>query len=293
MSFLTRLYDPDPATGAGGGGGGEANPPAGAAGAAPAAVAPATGAAPAAGTPTAFKIPEKYLKDENGNTRAFYEKIKSEEDLHSALINAQKIIGKKYVPFDFANATEEAKKEYLSAQRPEAPTAYDFFDAKTPEADREIFQKMFWENGVSKSVAQKLTEQFRAIEQKRMAEAVSAEGLVKILKESFGEDYQQRAGKAALILKSLVSSDTDKVLVDQGVNNEYLGFIYRLMDSVQEKFGISEKDLALKEPAGGTGATDLVTKRAEIRKKINELSSRNHTADEKKVLLDQLSATYK
>ena len=92
-------------------------------------------------------------------------------------------------------------------------------------------------------------------------------------------------------------------MLNNKVPNELMCGLYRTVNNMKvahekqiadllEKHGIKEDVSSNDGDPGGVGKGDPTEKRRGIRKKIDALSKRNHTADEKQVLVDELNATY-
>lgn len=256
--------------------------------AAPATPAPtiATDAPNGAVAPTVtndFTIPDAY-KD-----KPWASKIKSGDDLWTQLDNTQSLIGKKVVVPDWEKADPKEIDEYIGQLRPKDASAYKFAEDMAPE-ERTAYGAMLHDVGIPTPMANKLIEKYSEMEKATIAKAFSEEGLLAEKKASFGDNYEAMGAKVAKTISSNLSKE-DLAIVDTKLPNNVVGIIYRLAANMEKAYGASESGAA----AGNASAMSPVNvseQANKIRNDIDALSRRQHTAEEKQTLVDQLNALY-
>lgn len=229
-----------------------------------------------------FAIPEAY-KD-----KPWASKVKTQEDLWKALDGAQSLIGKKTVIPDFATASEQEIEGYFNQLRPQDKAEYSFTD-DTPAEDAEVYRDIFHESGLSKVQAEKLVAKYNEVMGKRQESLYSEEGMFAELEKSFGKNYKEVGAKVAASIVPHVSAE-DKAVLD-AMPNQYVGLIYRMANNMLKAYGASESGINANAPTTIAPA-DMDKVRTELRNKIAEISKGPHNYEDKKRLIDQLSATY-
>lgn len=246
---------------------------------------PGSGAAGQAGAGQgAFTIPEAY-KD-----KGWAQKVKNLDDLYKQIDTLDSLKGKKLVVPDFEKGDPKDIEEYFKQTRPKDKSEYVFPEGSAKEVTDKIAD-ILYQNGIPKVLGNKIISSYTEIEKSLISERYSKDGMEKVLKTSFGDEYQKVAGESANLLKKHLSQDDQKLL--EKIPNEHLGLIYRLTSNVIKTYGIKE-GAAGEAGAGAGGAKGNIEEtRKTIRAKIEALSKRNHTADEKQKLIKELDATYK
>ena len=120
----------------------------------------------------------------------------------------------------------------------------------------------------------------------------SEAGFKEVMAKQFGEKYDGVVANVSKSLEQYANEDDQKII--NALPNQYLGSVYKLVDSILKAHGASESgDSAHSEKVGvPNGGVSIETKRSEIRKQIFELEKAPHTAQQKQTLVDALQATY-
>jgi hypothetical protein len=87
-------------------------------------------------------------------------------------------------------------------------------------------------------------------------------------------------------------SAEDQALMDT-IPNKYLGVVYRLTEGMRKAYGANENGDAHTQKSGVQVSVDIEAERKDLRKQMNELETRPHSALEKQTLVDKLDATYR
>lgn len=230
-----------------------------------------------------FAIPDAYKE------KPWASKIKSSDDLWSQLDNTQSLIGKKIVVPDWEKADQKEIDEYVGQLRPKDTSAYKFAE-DTPEAERTAYGAMLHEVGIPAPLANKLIEKYDAMQKAEIAKAFSEDGLIAEKKASFGDNYEAMGAKVAKTISSNLSKE-DLAIVDTKLPNNVVGIIYRLAANMEKKYGASESGAAAGN-ASVVSPVNISEQANKIRSDIDALSRRQHTAEEKQTLVDQLNALY-
>lgn len=283
-----------------GGGGGQPSAPAPAAPASPAAQ--PTGAEPPAAQPaqpantpetSSYKVPDAY-KDKPWSAN-----IKSEEDLYKQFDGMQELIGKKTIqPIDYSKATPEEIAAHHSKLAPQDTAAYKFAvpDDPTAKAVGAAFQKA----GVNEFQGQEIIKALSPFFEQLQVQSTSEEGYMKLSQAAFGENYKTALGRAEATLKE-VADEADKKVFDDMPNDQRIAVdkvVNKLIDKHAAEISKLLKEHGIHETgAQGNGGEskvtlDLPAQRQALRDQITAVSARPHTAEEKKVLIDKLQATY-
>lgn len=238
-----------------------------------------------------FTVPEAY-KEKN-----WAKKVKSIDDVYRQLDTLDSLAGKKTVVPDFDTATQEELTSFFNQLRPK-DKAYTFPEGSNKELV-EAMSEAFHQAGAPKALANKIIEAYAGFEKKVIEQRFSADGLQKVLKDSFGKDgsdYKEVSGKVINFTKELLSTD-DQKLIDGKMSNDILGVFYRFAHSVMTKYGVVEGTTEGGGAGGGHGHQntegDFQKKVSDLRKQIQDLSKKPHVAEEKKRLMDKLTALYK
>ncbi len=243
---------------------------------------------PAAADPkaAAFVLPDEY-KD-----KPWAAKVKSTEDLYKQIDNLTTLAGKKNA-YPAADATPEQLNEYYAGLRPESAEVYDFGkDHPNPEVAKQ-FGEMLFKSNISQHQAKQLITDYQAFEKATMEKATSADGFKEVMTKQFGEKYDATVATISKSLEQYASKEDQAVI--NAMPNEYIGSVYKLMDSILKAHGATQGGADLHNEKAGvpSGGVPIETQRSEIRSKITALENGPHTAKQKQDLVDALDATYR
>lgn len=253
---------------------------------------------PTGDTP-AFAVPEAYKE------RGWAGKVKSLDDVFKQLDNLDQLAGKKAVTnIDYTKATPEEIAAHHKKLAPQDRGAYKFSVPDDPVS--QIVGDAFMEAGINEhqgqAVLKKLAPFFEKMEGDLKTQQTSEEGYMKLSKEAFGDNFKDSIGKAEAVLKQFAPDDATKKAFDDMPNDQRIAVdktILKMQESHEARVQKILKEHGIKESGaqgeGGQGkmAGDVTEQRKDLRKQINELSSRPHTAEERQKLVDRLAATYK
>lgn len=244
----------------------------------------ASGAGDGAGQASSgFALPEAY------KAKGWAAKVKSQDDLFKLIDNQDKLIGQKSIVPDFDKASPEEIEAYVSKLRPADKSAYKFGDDANPEVSAAVADIMH-KAGIPAALGNKVIDGYKALERTFMEKRLSKEGLEAEWKKSFGESYQEEAGKTTNFIKEHLTAE-DRKLFDS-VPNEHLGLVYRLASVIKKAYGASEGK-AGEAGVGSQKGTDVEGMRKGLRAKMADMKRAPHDAGEYQKLVDQLAATYK
>lgn len=229
-----------------------------------------------------FSVPEAYKE------KGWTQNIKSQDDVWKMLDNAQGQIGKKAVVPDFDKATPKEIDDYIAQLRPQDKAVYKFSD-DMPEEQKTAYADMLHEIGIPAYQANKLIEKYQSMEAASVAKLYDKDEFIGELKKSFGNEYEKVSGETAKLLAANLNAD-DKALLEK-LPNPALGLIYRAVANLNKAYGASESGSAANVPAQ-VSAVNVEEQAAKLRNDIISLSKRQHTAEEKQTLVDQLDALY-
>lgn len=233
-----------------------------------------------------FKVPDAY-KD-----KPWAAKIKSQEDLYKAFDGAQELIGKKVLPaMDLAKATPEDLAKFNEAHRPADAGAYKLQDLGLSEDVSGALGKIFHENGVPVHQAQASVKAYQAFENAQLAAATSADGFKSAMTAKFGEQYDPIVKEVVALHKAHTSPETQKIF--EKLPNNVLAAVYELTENMRKAYGAKESGAQGDDKNASPTGKSVEEVRTELRKQINDLEKRSHTAEEKKKLTDALHETYK
>lgn len=288
FNLFRVMRDPNPDPAAGGGSpdsaaGAQGGAPA--AGAKPDAAAPAAGGAAVAGAAGEFKIPKEFAD------KGWAKKVKSQDDLFKQLDSLDSVAGKKFAVPDLSKIEDPDVKAYIETLRGGTKKEDYKFGGKTKPEVATKYADSFYNNGIPKSIADRLVSDHEKIQEAEVAAMFSKDGMTVELKKIFGDAHEKKAGEVVNILASLLSPE-DKAFVENGLPNNVVAFMYKHLNVVHEKYGAVDTGAGAGGGEGG-GGTDVAKVRSDLRAQIRDLTKRAHTADEKKVLQDKLDATYK
>ena len=245
-----------------------------------------------------FSLPDEY-KD-----KPWAEKIKTQDDVYKQLENLNGLVGKKVIhPIDYETATPEQIQEHYSKLAPEDASKYNFGEGGDPEFQKAI-GGVFKEFGINEhqasGIAQKIGELTKSMAEERKTADRSADGYMSIMKESFGENHE----KAIALVETNLGAhldDKDKGFMDD-LDNTTKGAIdravFKISDAYEGRIKAILDEHGIKETSahvggsGGNPSTDISEFRKGLRKQINDLGSRAHSASEKQELVEKLNKTY-
>jgi hypothetical protein len=243
-------------------------------------------AASGAGSPPAFTISKDYAE------KGWAKKVKSQADLEKLADNLDSLAGKKFAVPDLSKTEDPDVKAYLDTLRGNTKKEDYKFGDNIPKEVAAEYAEAFYGSGVPKVMADRIIAAHDKIMAKQQAALFSEEGMTGELKKAFGDDYKKRAGDAVNLVAELLSPE-EKDFMEKGLPNSMVGFMYKFIDKVKEKYGIKETGAAAEGGEGAdAGAGDIQKVRAGIRAEIRALTGRQHTAEEKKALQDKLDKTY-
>lgn len=190
----------------------------------------------------------------------------SMEEAAKALVNAQKLVGKKITEM----TPEELQQINVTMGAPESPEGYDFSGLDVQdEQTAEWFKNIAHKNGISNDVAKSIVESQieMANEANKMYESqvqLQMEEDIKTLKSDFGAAYDERVDMANKALREFGDDQLIKTIADQGlINNPSL---VKMLSNVGKM--ISEGNIQNTENTGKFGLTP-----DEARDKINTLKA--------------------
>jgi len=254
------------------------------------------------GSQTDFTLPDEYKE------KTWAGKIKSQEDAYKQIDNLTELIGKKTIkPINYEEATPEEIAAHHSSLAPEDVKDYGLTDGDGDPAFAEAVGGIFQKYGVDKYQAKGLAGEINAVAAKMVEEKTKAdtseEGYMKLMEESFGEDYKEQAGIVEKSLKEHAASDDDRKALDE-LDNTQRALVDRTVHSLTKHYetriktllkehGITETSAQVEADKGSNSGVDINEVRSDLRNKMAELGTRQHTAQELQVLKDKLDATYK
>jgi len=200
----------------------------------------------------------KNIVDDKGETTA--------ERLFKEVDELQTLKGKKYLPFDHANATEEEAQAHIDATKPENAEVYKV-EGLVPPGKESAIQGIFHEAGAEPHKADKIIKGYLAYEQSEMAKLTNPEDFKEQLKTSFGDDFEAIAKGVGDAMKGVQSEDDQKIM---GVmTNPQLSMVYRLVNTLVKDYGIDTKNI--KTPLGGGGMGSVVDAQKEVKESYDAL----------------------
>ena len=131
----------------------------------------------------------------------------------------------------------------------------------------------------------------------------SEEAYMKMMEESFGEDYKTTVGIVEKSLKEHTTSDEDKKIFDK-MDNAPRAAVVRTIHSITKAYedriaailkehGVTETGSQVEGIKGVNSGVDVMDVRADLRNKLTEITQRSHTTEEVQGIKDKLAATYK
>jgi hypothetical protein len=231
-----------------------------------------------------FKVPDAY-KD-----KPWAQKIKTQEDLYKQIDNLDGLVGKKAVVPDFEKATPEEMEEYFARTRPADKTAYDFGENVSADFAEPVTDLMH-KYGVPPKIATQMAADYAAIEQAKLAEAMSSDGFKAVMQKSFGDKFDGAVSQVVALHKTHLSGDDQKMM--DTLPNEYLGLVYRLSANMAKAYGAAETGQAADPKGSAPPSNDIASVQKNLRQQIRDLDNRPHTEAERVKLVEDLANTYK
>lgn len=248
-----------------------------------------------------FELPEEW-KD-----KPWADKVKSQDDAYKQIENLTALVGKKTIaPIDYETATADEIAAHHSSLAPENVSDYVWAENSMPEIT-DPMGSLMQEAGINKHQQQVLSTGFDKVIEGLASDKVKAdtseEGYMKIMEESFGEDYKTTVGIIEKSLKEHAASDEDKQALD-AMDNSTRAVVDRTVHSITKAYedrikaildehGVTETGAQVEGDKGVNTGVDVGEVRTDLRNKLAQIDQRPHTAEEKQTLKDKLAATYK
>lgn len=224
-----------------------------------------------------FFVPDEYK--EAGWTK----NIKSYEDLWKMNANAQKMVGQKTIGIPTENSTDEEVLNFYSKIRPEKAEDYA---VELEGDDKALFEKLFFDNGISARQAKALVGGYKESVEKMNAQMFSQESYNKEMAERFGEKYDAKV-KTVVDFITKEADEKDKAALEALPNN-VLGVLYSLVDKVQTRYAVKDTDVA----KNGSVKASNEPNWSEYTKAMSALSTRPHSTSDIIELKDKFNIPY-
>ena len=229
-----------------------------------------------------FKVPDEYAD------RGWAKKVKSEDDLYKQLDELDKLAGKKQLGIDDFDATNsEHVSSVLDKMKPESVDAYEAPEYMD-DATKDLATNALFEAGVPPEPANKALNQVAEQLKQQDVDNFSKEGLENVLKEQFGDKYEQRFGQLQKEVREVL--DDKQVEAIENMPNQTIGLLFSSFDKIMQAHGARDGT----SPAGNNEGSGALTKEAaasqitDVRKQLNELSSKPHTQEQRSQLISRL-----
>lgn len=264
------------------------------------------------GNENSFSIPQEY--QEKGWARFFDGKtgddLKSE--LFKAYDNSQSLIGKKVG--DYINETDltqlenwdeiKTKLTQLVApqyQTPEEITAYKLEEllngengeAKffAPQEAIDKFSQKFKDIGINVEQAQDLFKTYLEYEMEQFQKYTNADELETNINEMFKANPKQRSECEGLIKEFLSQEDRD--FVQDTMPNNVIEMFYKVAKGLVDKYGYQETPARDNPNILSKSPEEKMAKYQELCSKLEEMSTRPHSSQEKENILKELQVVFK
>lgn len=196
-------------------------------------------------TPPADPAKPEYKLPDAFKDKPWASKIKSEEDLFKQLDNLTAAVGKKQVTPDFETATPKELSDYADQVRGTADREEYRGQVTVPEnvdpAEANFYKDLVFDLGVNPKVATPVIERMSNIIEAKKAELSSAEGFATEMKTRFGDNATDKDGPIGKVTEiigpHLSGKDRD---IWNGMTNETLGVVYKVINDITADYGISE-----------------------------------------------------
>lgn len=192
-----------------------------------------------------FFVPDAYKNE--GWTR----NLKSYDDLWKTSDNAQKMIGRKTIGIPDEKSTDQEIADFYSKLRPGKAEDYNI---ELEGDDKELFEELFYENGISARQAKALVDGYKESIEKAKAPMFSEEGYKRTMSERFGDKAEAKI-KSVVDFVNREGSKEDKALLNAMPNN-VLGIVFSLIDKVQTRYAVHDSDTSTASGNGALGQAD-------------------------------------
>lgn len=226
-----------------------------------------------------FTIPDEYKE------KGWAKNIKSLEDLCKMNDNAQVLIGKKTIGIPSEEATEQELTDFYSKIRPQNQADYK---VELDGEDKDLFEKLFYDNGLSQRQAKALVDGYKESVNKALAEMKSEEGYKKELANRFGDKADETVKTVTDFMKKEMSKEDLAAL--EGMPNNILGIMYSLVHTVQERYAVKDTDTGI---TGKPGVSSKEPDWAGYNKDAVELAKHPHSMADLNALRDKHNIPYK
>lgn len=229
-----------------------------------------------------FAVPEAYAE------KGWAKNIKSSDDLWKMLDSSQELIGKKSVIPDLSD--EKAREEYFSQLRPEDKSEYVLPEHYGEEVNK-FYQEAFYEAGLSKEQADNLVSKHQELEQHNISLEYSKESLQDMLKESFGDKFEEQTAKVFNHVRTMMTPEQQQQL--EQLPNSALNLMAQYANKMMQEYGANEGtgNSGNQQSAGNAQAN--TADRQKLFQELQDLSKKPHSAEDKQALLNQYLATFK
>jgi hypothetical protein len=229
-----------------------------------------------------FAVPDGYAE------KGWAKNVKSYDDLWKMLDSSQELIGKKSVIPDLSD--DKAREEYFSQLRPEAPDEYSLPEHYGEEVNK-FYQEAFYEAGLSKEQADNLVRKHQEIETHTISAEYSKESLQDMLKQSFGDKYEEQTAKVFNHVRTMMTPEQQKQL--EQLPNSALNLMAQYANKMMQEYGANEGTGNSGNQQMGGNAQANTADRQRLFQELQDLSKRPHSADEKQAMLNQYLATFR
>lgn len=240
---------------------------------------PASAAPVVPAAQSGFNIPQEYAQEGCIANFKNTDGTLNVDNLVKSFVNQSKVIGKKTIGIPDWNNQQEAD-EFLSKLRPEDKTKYSLPDFLSDE-QKELTSSMLHEAGLSEYQAKKLSELYFKDQSQLKEQLYGTDTFKKMIGEVFKDE------KKLAEIHNDVKSLFGEQFIDKADNNTLVE-VYKGMAKIKEQYGVKELSANINNPASMANVSldDLKIKIDESRKKLENMSGRNHTEAEKKIELD-------
>jgi len=229
-----------------------------------------------------FNIPQEYANEGCFTNYKNPDGTLNVDNLVKGFANQAKVIGKKTVGIPDWNNQQEAD-EFLSKLRPEDKSKYSLPDYLTPE-QKEATSDIMHQAGLSEYQAKKISDLYFKDQEALKEKLYGVETFKKMASEVFKDD------KKLAEIHNDVKALFGEQFIDKADNNTLVE-VYKGMAKIKEQYGVKELSANINNPSSMANVSidDLKIKIDESRKKLQDLSGRNHTEAEKKIELDNFN----
>jgi len=222
-------------------------------------------------------VPEAYQEE------GWAKKINSIDDLWKNHAEVQKLIGRKRIIPNTNDFPEEEVNNFYNELKPKDPSEYDL-----PEENREVWQNILHESGVSTHQAKILANKYQDLITKEQEKLFDQDEFNTLITKTFGSEGQKAIENGSKIIKSSLGEDDKKVIEDTFTNNQ-LTVLYKLLNKIDNMYGVNEGSVPeVKEQLSPVDKTD---RRKELLKKMDELKRNpSHTTKQMQQMQDEYNS---